>query len=100
MDPKLLEMFCGAILLLNKCLQSFDLLLMVPRLRSRRATELALALLLVPPMLLAHLGRPDLDHTIGEAVKVCLANGHVTPELGGALSTSEATQAVLDALQL
>jgi isocitrate/isopropylmalate dehydrogenase len=51
-------------------------------------------------MLLAHLGRPDLDRAIGEAVKACLASGHVTPELGGTLSTSEATQAVLDALEI
>ena len=33
-------------------------------------------------------------------VVACLAKGHVTSELGGKLSTSEATQAVLDALQI
>ena len=59
-----------------------------------------IAALLSAGMLLAHLGRPDLDLAIGEAVKTCLGNGHVTPELGGKLSTSEATQAVLDALHI
>ena len=44
-------------------------------------------------MLLGHLGRPDLERRVEEAVAACLAAGETTRDLGGALSTEEAGRA-------
>jgi 3-isopropylmalate dehydrogenase len=46
-------------------------------------------------MMLTHLGWPHLEEVIVRAVTRCLTDGAVTRELGGTLSTSEATDAVL-----
>ncbi len=57
-----------------------------------------LASVLTVGMLLAYLGRPELERRVQGAVQRCLKAGQVTRELGGTLSTREATDAVLEAL--
>jgi 3-isopropylmalate dehydrogenase len=54
-----------------------------------------LAAILSAGMLLNHLGKPALEARIQQAVQACLLEDLVTPELGGTLSTSEVTDAVL-----
>ena len=51
-------------------------------------------------MLLTHLGHPKLEDLVQNGVKHCLAQGYVTPELGGKLSTSAVTDALLEHLAL
>ncbi len=46
-------------------------------------------------MLLSHLGYPALEQAIQEAVQGCLEHDEVTKEIGGTLSTSEVTDALL-----
>ena len=46
-------------------------------------------------MLLAHVGRGDLEERIERAVAACLAAGETTRDLGGKLSTGEAGDAVV-----
>ncbi|MEN0066455.1 MAG: 3-isopropylmalate dehydrogenase [Myxococcota bacterium] len=46
-------------------------------------------------MLLQHLGYPDLEIAIQDAVRGCLENDEVTKEIGGTLATSEVTDALL-----
>ena len=57
-----------------------------------------LAAILSAGMLVDHLGHPELDHTIREAVKACLHDRQVTRELGGDLTTAAVTDAVLSRL--
>ena len=58
-----------------------------------------LAALLATGMMLEHLGYPSLEIDIIRAIEAVLVEGNVrTPDLGGASSTSEMTDAVLDAL--
>jgi 3-isopropylmalate dehydrogenase len=54
------------------------------------------AAILTAGMMLDFLGRPDLNGTIQTGVQRCLARDLTTRELGGRLSTREATDAVLD----
>lgn len=54
-----------------------------------------LATILSAGMLLSHLGHPDLDVRVRQAVQRCLLDGHVTRELGGTLETRAVTDAVL-----
>lgn len=56
------------------------------------------ASILTVGMLLAYLGRKDDEVRIQKAVQRCLKDGRVTRELGGSLSSREATDAVLAAL--
>jgi isocitrate/isopropylmalate dehydrogenase len=58
-----------------------------------------LAAVLTAGMMLAHIGRPKDERRIQDAVQRCLAEGKVTKELGGTLTTREAGDAVLDALK-
>jgi isocitrate/isopropylmalate dehydrogenase len=57
-----------------------------------------LAAILTAGLMLGHLGRPDVERRIQDAVQRCLLAGDVTRELGGALRTAEAGDAVLRAL--
>ncbi len=57
-----------------------------------------LAAILTAGLMLGHLGRPDVERRIQDAVQRCLLAGEVTRELGGALRTAEAGDAVLRAL--
>ena len=58
-----------------------------------------LAALLATGMMLEHLGYPSLEIDIIRAIEAVLVEGNVrTPDLGGESSTSEMTDAVLDAL--
>lgn len=59
-----------------------------------------LATLLSAGMLLTHLGYPELETRIRDAVRQVLLSGQVTQELGGELTTSAVTDAVLAALGL
>jgi isocitrate dehydrogenase len=54
-----------------------------------------MAAFLTAGQLLSHLGRPELEARIGEAVRGALLADEVTPELGGTLSTAEVGDAVL-----
>jgi 3-isopropylmalate dehydrogenase len=54
-----------------------------------------LASILTVGMMLAYLGRPEAEARVQRAVQGCLKAGTVTRELGGMLSTREATDAVL-----
>ena len=54
-----------------------------------------MAAFLTAGQLLSHLGRPELEARIAEAVRGALLADEVTPELGGALSTSAVGDAVL-----
>lgn len=54
-----------------------------------------LATVLSAGMLLSHLGHPALDAELQRAVGAVLEAGQVTQELGGTLSTEQATDAVL-----
>ncbi len=54
--------------------------------------------LLSAGMLLAHLGRDDLQGRIEDAIRACLLAGQVTRELGGTLGTRAAADAVLERL--
>jgi len=54
-----------------------------------------LAAHLTAGMLLEHLGRPDLKDRVEAAIAHCLHTGQVTRELGGSLSTTEVTDALL-----
>ncbi len=57
-----------------------------------------LASILTAGMLLGYLGRRDEESRVEKAVQACLKSGRVTRELGGTLSTREATDAVLAGL--
>jgi isocitrate/isopropylmalate dehydrogenase len=46
-------------------------------------------------MMLANLGRPELDVRIIDAVRQLLIADQTTPELGGVLTTSQVTDALL-----
>src|ERR1700722_127135 len=51
-------------------------------------------------MMLAHLGRPDWESAVIDAIETVLVEGAVrTPDLGGNSSTSEMTVAIIDALR-
>lgn len=56
------------------------------------------ATILTVGMMLAYLGRPELETKVQLAVQRCLREGRVTRELGGTLTTTEATDAILAAL--
>jgi 3-isopropylmalate dehydrogenase len=56
------------------------------------------AAILTAGMMLGQLGRPADERRVQDAVQRCLLAGRVTRELGGALTTSDAGDAVLDAL--
>jgi len=58
-----------------------------------------LATVLSVGMLLTHIGHPKLDALLRAGVEHCLAHGHVTPELGGSLSTSAVTDKLLNFLE-
>ena len=57
-----------------------------------------LAAILSLGMMYTHLGRPDLEKKIFKAVQDTLLADQVTPELGGKLSTTDVTDAVLGRL--
>ncbi len=57
-----------------------------------------LATHLTAGMLLTHLGHPELEAQILQAVQKCLKGGQVTQELGGDKSTREVTDALLEHL--
>ncbi len=57
-----------------------------------------LASILTAGMMLGYLGRRDEESRVEKAVQACLKSGRVTRELGGTLSTREATDAVLAGL--
>jgi homoisocitrate dehydrogenase len=46
-------------------------------------------------MMLDHLGEKEQAAHLRTAVEICIANGEVTPDLGGTLTTSEMTRAVI-----
>jgi 3-isopropylmalate dehydrogenase len=54
-----------------------------------------MATFLTAGMMLANLGRPELDVRIIDAVRQLLIADQTTPELGGALTTSQVTDALL-----
>jgi 3-isopropylmalate dehydrogenase len=56
------------------------------------------ATILTVGMMLAYLRRPELETKVQLAVQRCLREGRVTRELGGTLTTTEATDAILAAL--
>ena len=58
-----------------------------------------LATILSLGMMYTHLGRPDLEAKISLAVRHCLEQNLVTPELGGPLKTAEVTDEVLKLVQ-
>jgi 3-isopropylmalate dehydrogenase len=58
-----------------------------------------LAAILTAGMMLAHIGRPNDERRVQDAVQKVLLAGQVTRELGGTLTTGEAGSAVLDALK-
>jgi homoisocitrate dehydrogenase len=49
-------------------------------------------------MLLEHLGEAESAARLRTAVEACIAEGHVTPDLGGELTTSEMTEMVIGKL--
>lgn len=52
-------------------------------------------------MLLGHLGYPDWETSVIEAIEMVLVDGRVrTPDLGGSASTAQLTDAVLEALRV
>ncbi|HCH63902.1 MAG: 3-isopropylmalate dehydrogenase [Deltaproteobacteria bacterium] len=57
-----------------------------------------MATFLTAGMMLANLGRPELEVRIIEAVRVLLLADQTTPELGGTLTTSQVTDALLEQL--
>lgn len=57
-----------------------------------------LAAVLTAGLLLEHLGRPDLNQRVEAAVRAALLADHVTPELGGALTTAQVGDAILQHL--
>ncbi|MFT5681917.1 MAG: 3-isopropylmalate dehydrogenase [Myxococcota bacterium] len=57
-----------------------------------------LAAILTAGMMLNHLGRPEDEKRIQDAVQACLLNDEVTRELGGNLSTVQVTDAFLSRL--
>ncbi|MBM73779.1 MAG: 3-isopropylmalate dehydrogenase [Proteobacteria bacterium] len=57
-----------------------------------------LAAILTVGMMLNFLGKPELEEKICEAVRLCLLNDQVTPELGGNLTTVQVGDAVLSHL--
>lgn len=57
-----------------------------------------MATFLTAGMMLAHLGRPELETRIIDAVRELLLADQTTPELGGTLSTSQVTDALLTKL--
>ena len=59
-----------------------------------------MAAILTVGMMFNHLGRPDFEQRISDAVRSCLEHNEVTPELGGTLSTSEVGDAVLRRLAI
>jgi 3-isopropylmalate dehydrogenase len=54
-----------------------------------------LATFLSAGLMLEHLGHPELNARLRDAVKHCLNQGYITPELGGDLRTSQVTDRVL-----
>lgn len=54
-----------------------------------------MATFLTAGMMLAHLGRPECDVRIQDAVRKALLADETTPELGGSLTTQQVTDAVL-----
>ena len=57
-----------------------------------------LAAILSVGMMYTHLGRPELEGRITNAVRECLLAEQITPELGGKLSTSDVGSAVIERL--
>lgn len=57
-----------------------------------------LASILSVGMMLGHLGHPELDAEVQEAVRACLRDDLVTAELGGSASTRQVTDGVLRTL--
>lgn len=53
------------------------------------------ATLFAAAMMLEHLGETQQANHLRNAVETCIAQGQVTPDLGGTLTTSEMTQAVI-----
>jgi homoisocitrate dehydrogenase len=56
------------------------------------------AAILAAGMMLDHLGEKEQSIRVRNAVESCIANGQVTPDLGGILSTDEATDSIIQAL--
>ena len=54
-----------------------------------------LAAILTAGMMFTHLGKPELESNITQAVKGCLVHNEVTRELGGSLTTEQVGDAVL-----
>jgi len=57
-----------------------------------------IATFLAAAMMLDHIGESGYGTSLRNAVETCIANGHVTPDLGGSLTTSQVTQKVIQAL--
>ena len=57
------------------------------------------ATFLASAMLLDHLGEAEPAACLRRAVETCIAQGHMTPDLGGVLTTSEMTEKVMEHLQ-
>jgi homoisocitrate dehydrogenase len=58
-----------------------------------------LAAILAAAMLLEHIGEAEQAGRVRAAAEACMAAGEVTADMGGSLSTSEATQAVIHNLK-
>ena len=56
------------------------------------------AAILAASMMLDHLGEKEEAARVRHAVEDCISSGQVTPDLGGTLSTSEATDSIIQAL--
>ncbi len=61
-----------------------------------QGTANPLAAILTAGMMLSFLGKPELEVRIQNAVKGCLRDDQVTPDLGGKLTTSDVCTAVLE----
>jgi isocitrate/isopropylmalate dehydrogenase len=57
-----------------------------------------IATFLATAMMLDHLGETEQANRLRNAVEGCIADGQVTPDLGGALTTSGITKAVIGKL--
>ncbi len=58
------------------------------------------AAILSAAMLLEHLGHPDVAARVDDAVETVLAEGPTTPDLGGAATTDDVTDAVLAEIEM
>jgi len=57
-----------------------------------------IATILAAAMMLDHIGESGYGASLRSAVEACIANGYVTPDLGGSLTTSQVTEKVIQIL--